>query len=813
MRRGKAMRFLFTLLIVAFTLNLAAALIAGAEAESLLDAEIAEAPEPDGGDLPEDVYASDALVSQEFEERVPEVGGELGEDLPPDDGTGAGQGDPVQPDDISKLPESLDPASIIDLEGLLDPVATPDNEPEYDMKDVKAYLVDWLSSKISGYNSLQRLANNWDRQHEEYLDGEKQYRQARSKYREGKKAYEASLAQYEEGKKKYEEGLQQYKDGAEELKQGTAALNEAKQMRVESEEKLQEGEARYNESLAQYEDGVQQHSDAKAQAENLPESRWIIMNCRGNSSFVQLMLGSSNLASLEMTFSLMFVLVGALVIYATISKMIDEQRNLVGAGKALGLFNREIFAKYLLFGMTGTILGTALGILTARFVMEVYVLKSAGSYYTFDTTKPTLVVAPTVIALAAGGLLSFLATLFACTKLMQSTAIQLMQPKVPAGRRKTGSSKHLLPLYSRLILLNIRSDLRRVIVTIVSVAGCCALVVIGFTLTSAVEGALQKQYDRVVNYDGRIKFDSDAAEGASAQIRELLDDEGIDYTEFYDGVVTFRIKDILVGELLCGDVSQISSFYHLLDWKTDEPLPSTDDGILIQKRTAESYDLKVGSELELTLANSRRATVRVAGIFDNYIGRVMVMSRACYRETFGEDCTYNQLYIRLNGADEAELTEKLMKIDGYDSYGRSDSDKALFASSSTLVIAIVALFIFMAAVMAGVVLTNLTNSYILQKKRELTIMRINGFTVKEVIGYVTRETVFTTVVGTIAGIAMGAAIAYRITRSLETAFVQYNRSVSLPAWAFGAVITAFFTVLINVIVLRQVKRLKLTDMS
>ena len=780
MRRGKAMRFLFTLLIVAYTLNLAAALIASAEAESLLDAEIAEAPEPDGGDLPEDVYASDALVSQDFEERVPEVGGELGEALAPDDSTGADQSDPVQPDDISKLPESLDPASIIDLEGLLDPVATPDAEPEYDMKDVKAYLVDWLSSKISGYNSLQRLANNWDRQHEEYLHGEKQYQQALSKYREGKKAYEASLAQYEEGKKQYEEGLQQYKDGAEELKQGTAALNEAKQMRVESEEKLQEGEAQYNESLAQYEDGVQQHSDAKAQAENLPESRWIIMNCRGNSSFVQLMLGSSNLASLEMTFSLMFVLVGALVIYATISKMIDEQRNLVGAGKALGLFNREIFAKYLLFGMTGTILGTALGILTARFVMEVYVLKSAGSYYTFDTTKPTLVVAPTVIALAAGGLLSFLATLFACTKLMQSTAIQLMQPKVPAGRRKTGSSKHILPLYSRLILLNIRSDLRRVIVTILSVAGCRALVVIGFTLKSAVEGALQKQYDRVVNYDGRIKFDPEAAEGASAQIRELLDDEGIDYTEFYDGVVTFRIKDILVGELLCGDVSQISSFYHLLDWKTDEPLPSTDDGILIQKRTAESYDLKVGSELELTLANSRRATVRVAGIFDNYIGRVMVMSRACYRETFGEDCTYNQLYIRLNGADEAELTEKLMKIDGYDSYGRSDSDKALFASSSTLVIAIVALFIFMAAVMAGVVLTNLTNTYILQKKQELTIMRINGFTVREVISYVTRETVFTTIVGMITGIAMGAAIAYRITRSLETAFVQYNRSISLP---------------------------------
>ena len=514
-----------------------------------------------------------------------------------------------------------------------------------------------------------------------------------------------------------------------------------------------------------------------------------------------------------MTFSLMFVLVGALVIYATISKMIDEQRSLVGAGKALGLFNREIFAKYLLFGMTGTVVGTALGILTARFLMEVYVLKSAGSFYTFDTTKPTLVVAPTLVALAAGGLLSLLATWFACTKLMRSTAIQLMQPKVPAGRKKAGGGKHVLPLYSRLILLNIRSDLRRVIVTIVSVAGCCALVVIGFTLKSAVEGALQKQYDRVVNYDGRIRYDADAGENASAEIKRLLDSEGIEYAEFHDGVVTFRIRDILVGELLCGDIARISDFYHLLDWRTGKPLPPTDDGILIQKRTAESYDLEVGSELELTLANSQRATVRVAGIFDNYIGRVMVMSRACYRALFGEDCVSNQLYIRLGGADESKLQAALMKIDGYESYGRSDSDKALFASSSTLVIAIVALFIFMAAVMAGVVLTNLTNSYILQKKRELTIMRINGFTVKEVIAYVTRETVLTTLVGTIAGIAMGAFIAYRITRSLETAFVQYNRSPSLPAWAFGAVITAFFTILINVIVLRQVRHLKLTDMN
>ena len=120
-------------------------------------------------------------------------------------------------------------------------------------------------------------------------------------------------------------------------------------------------------------------------------------------------------------------------------------------------------------------------------------------------------------ALAAGVLLAVAATWGACTKLLRSTAIQLMQDKVPEGKKKASRRKgHLLSLYSRLILLNIRSDIRRGLVTIVSVAGCCALMVNGFTLKSAVEGALENQYTKIVDYDGRIRFDAETEENAGA---------------------------------------------------------------------------------------------------------------------------------------------------------------------------------------------------------------------------------------------------------------------------------------------------------
>ncbi len=211
--------------------------------------------------------------------------------------------------------------------------------------------------------------------------------------------------------------------------------------------------------------------------------RWIVTDVRGNISFVQLDSSRDSMVRLEMTFSLLFMVVGALVIYATVSKMIDEQRSLVGATKALGFYTREIFAKYLLFGLSGTVLGTVLGFLIARFGVQLFILNGYQIFYRVDITRSTMTFLPTLAVFAVGALLSVCAVWFACRRLLKTPAVALLQTAMPKGRNKTGSGKKsVLPLYSRLILRNIRSDLRRVIVTVVSVAGCCALVVVGLTL-------------------------------------------------------------------------------------------------------------------------------------------------------------------------------------------------------------------------------------------------------------------------------------------------------------------------------------------
>ena len=689
-------------------------------------------------------------------------------------------------------------------------------EGEYDRDAALKLLSDRLASAAGkyqqDYDALADGCNQWDKGHKTYIRGLRQYRAALAQYNEGLAAYEDGEAQYAEGLKEYEDGLAQYNEGEAQDAKSVKDLEQARRDLDEARAKLEDGERQYEDGLKAFNEGKEALEDAKRQIDALGPCKWIVFDSYGNAGFVQLGTAANNLKSMEMTFALLFVAVGALVIYATVSKMVDEQRRQVGTTKALGFFNREIFAKYLLFGVSATLIGCAFGLLFARFGIQSIVLGGYSMYFDLPLTKPSVVALSTAIVFAAAILLAFFSILFACLKLLRSPAVKLMQPSVPQGRNKAASGKRVMSLYSRLILLNIRSDLRRVLVTVVSVAGCCALVVIGFTIRNAVQNTTVRQMTEAVHYDGTVLFDPSADTETTANVETTIRDAGAAACPIRRDNITVRIKDLDMQELFVGDLEKVGEMIGLVDPNTGKQLAPT-DGILVSKRFSELYGLHTGDRIEIALNGTESATVPIAGIFNNFIGRATYMSDGCFRNLFAKDAEPNACLIRLDGASLDSLLDTLGTIKGYESYQPSDSFKAMFETATGVMNMIVLLFIFMSAVMAGVVLMNLTNIYIMQKMRELTIMRINGFTTKEVIGYCSRETVVTTIAGILLGIGLGAGIGYQIVRSLEQSFVQFDRSVSIPAWLIGALMTAAFAVIVNVIALKKVKKLKLTDLS
>ena len=99
----------------------------------------------------------------------------------------------------------------------------------------------------------------------------------------------------------------------------------------------------------------------------------------------------------------------------------------------------------------------------------------------------------------------------------------------------------------------------------------------------------------------------------------------------------------------------------------------------------------------------------------------------------------------------------------------------------------------------------------LHKKKELTVMRVNGFSTEECVRYAAIELIITTVLGILIGVPSGAWLGYRVIRLTEQSFVQMDRTLDIRSVIFSVLITAAFTLIINGMALSKVKDLKLSD--
>ena len=175
---------------------------------------------------------------------------------------------------------------------------------------------------------------------------------------------------------RYEKLRNQWYFAGEEYLAGVTHYQQGKKLLEEGERELAEGEK-------QLRDAEEKLREAKEQRDGIGPCRWIVLDDNSNPGFLYALANADKLSSLSMSFSSIFLVVGVLVIYATISRMVEQQRKLIGVNKALGLFNREIFAKYLLFACGAVILGVGLGILLAWLPIQRAVLKSYESHLNY----------------------------------------------------------------------------------------------------------------------------------------------------------------------------------------------------------------------------------------------------------------------------------------------------------------------------------------------------------------------------------------------------------------------------------------------
>ena len=115
--------------------------------------------------------------------------------------------------------------------------------------------------------------------------------------------------------------------------------------------------------------------------------------------------------------------------------------------------------------------------------------------------------------------------------------------------------------------------------------------------------------------------------------------------------------------------------------------------------------------------------------------------------------------------------------------------------------------------MSVLVLLNQISMYISRKARELAVMRVNGYTMSQTKAYVYKDNIVLIILGLLVGCLFGVFMAYVSMRVIEAGAEHYVRSPNLIACLLSCAIMAVFAVVVNIIALRKINHLSLTNVS
>ena len=267
------------------------------------------------------------------------------------------------------------------------------------------------------------------------------------------------------------------------------------------------------------------------------------------------------------------------------------------------------------------------------------------------------------------------------------------------------------------------------------------------------------------------------------------------------------------GTLLCAQPDEIGDFYALRDAESGAPMQLPDSGVLIPKRMHEAYGLNAGDSFSVYDNGMDLMKVKISGVFDNHIGHVLVFSPAAYREAFGTDLSKNCFLVKTGDMSLEELETLAASVPGFETIKDAAAEKTRFNELSSMVSLVIVAMILIAGLMAYFIIVNLSKTYIQKKSRELTIMRINGFTTKECVRYAAWDLIITTLVGTVFGLVLGGVLGRKILCMMEQPYIQFVREPDWRSFVLGALITLGFSWIINAYALRRVKHLKLSDIA
>lgn len=648
-----------------------------------------------------------------------------------------------------------------------------------------------------------------DEAESELADKKSQLDSGWATYYAGEDTYASEVAKAEgqlaEGRKELDDARTKLEDACKELEQKSQELADAKA-------ELADKEAEF----------VDAQNDMKTLRDT--SSSWSVLTRAKNGGVVSLESFIDIASRLRTSMASLFVVVGLFVCYSAISRLVREQARQIGVKKALGMRASEVTASYLLYAGATVVVGAILGVLGAVIVVERIIVPVLTSSFIM---KPSVWWSlPYALGFFAMELVLILAaTWLACRSVLSHNAVDLLAgSEIPQTKERFFERWKIwqnLPLYTQTTINNLLNDRRRVIGTLVGVAGCTALLVCAVTLNDDVVAGVERQYASVYHYDTVARLNTDEGAAATHAETALTDFWCTDTTAVATRTVQLDLPDAsttaatITIPLDNEDFSQLVTLTSVSGDTAGTQITPGESGVWVSNAYADHYDVKPGDVMKVRVGDGTAYELPIAGFYRNYlVGHQIVMDAKLYRQIFGVDATASKLLVNRGSTDFDELKDAM---DGESSISAVINDRSdqetLFNSFRKVSRVVVLVYLALSVVMAVVVLLNLNVMFVEEKRRDLITLMVCGYSVADAKGYIWRDNVVLTVLGVLLGMVVGMIAGWVAVLSMEISTMSLVKTPVLRACIIGVVVSAFLSTVMTLISLRRVARLKLSDIN
>ena len=674
-------------------------------------------------------------------------------------------------------------------------------------------------------------------------DGKKQLLEARTQLDEQKTALDeqeeqlktaeaqlgGSTPEIEAGKTKIAEAREQLSEGEKELETKESELAKAEETIKENETTLADGRKDYEEAKKEAEDkiaeGEDKIADAEADLAALEFPEWTVSDRNDMTDYSGYADNANQMKSLGAVFPVLFFLVAALISLTTMTRMVEEERTQIGTLKALGYSKSSIAGKYVFYAVLATVGGSVLGVLVGEKIFPYVIIDAYRIMYQhMDGMVLDYQLDHALVASLVALFCTMAGTLSACGKELASMPAVLMRPPAPKeGKRvfleRIGFIWKHLSFSWKSTVRNLFRYKKRLFMTVFGIGGCMALLLVGFGLRDSIMDVVLLQYGEIQLYDGMLVLNEDASVAEVEALKKDLSSRS-DVEESMD---VHMKKHTAKGENGTCDVylmmpeklENFSDFIHTRNRITKETYTLGDEGIILAEKTAKMLGVKSGGSITVESSDGKDVEVPVAEICENYMQNFAYISPGLYEKLFGSvPETNNILFKGTDSADEAAIEktgQELLKNKAALSVTYIGTLAERLDSMLGSLDVVIVVLIISAGMLAFVVLYNLNNININERKRELATLKVLGFFDGEVSSYVFRENVLLTVFGCILGVVLGSALHRYVITTVEIESYMFGRIIKIPSYLLAIALTFGFSFLVNLLMHFKLKKIDMVE--